>query len=131
MGGIAPNEEGTNNVSSNALQGLSNTQMQLDPTQRRFLPFNNNLPANMYGPVTTGKTYEDSPYFVQPLVNSGTTTTDTSTTGTSTTGTDTTDTSNSTTYTSTGFDDTLSVNSEVLTTDELQSVTESTISESM
>jgi len=82
MGGIAPNEEGTNNVSSNALQDLANTQMQLDPTQRRFLPFNNNLSANMYGPVTTGKTYEASPYFVQPLVTSGTTTTGTSTTGT-------------------------------------------------
>jgi len=72
MGGTTPivrgYEEGTNNVSSNTFTGSSGTQMQLDPTQRRFLPFNNNLPANMYGPVTTGKTYEDSPYFIQPYV---------------------------------------------------------------
>jgi len=71
MGGTTPTvkgyEEGTNNVSSNTFTGSSDTQMQLDPTQRRFLPFNN-LPANMYGPVTTGKTYEDSPYFIQPYV---------------------------------------------------------------
>jgi len=71
MGGTTPTvkgyEEGTNNVPFNTFTGSSGTQMQLDPTQRRFLPFNN-LPANMYGPVTTGKTYEDSPYFIQPYV---------------------------------------------------------------
>jgi len=72
MGGITPTvkgyAEGTDSVSPNNFSGTpSSGQMQLDPTQRRFLPFNN-LPANMYGPVTTGNTYEDSQFFVKPYV---------------------------------------------------------------
>lgn len=72
MGGITPTvkgyAEGTDSVSSNNFSGTpSSGQMQLDPTQRRFLPFNN-LPADMYGPVTTGNTYEDSQFFVKPYV---------------------------------------------------------------
>ena len=72
MGGITPTmkgyAEGTDSVSPNNFSGTpSSGQMQLDPTQRRFLPFND-LPANMYGPVTTGNTYEDSQFFVKPYV---------------------------------------------------------------
>jgi len=74
MGGITPTEDPTD------AGNVDSQPMAINPNQRTFQSFNNNLPANMYGPVTTGKTYENSPYFIQPYVDPvATTNTNTST----------------------------------------------------
>jgi len=81
--------------------------MFINPNQRTFQSFNPNLPSNMYGNVTTGRSnYQNSPYFISP---EGTTTSVGNTSG-----------GGGYPSTITGFDDTFSVNTPVLTTEGLR-----------
>jgi len=64
MGGMPPN---INPGVIEPGQRQTINPMFINPNQRTFQSFNPNLPSNMYGNVTTGRSdYQNSPYFISP-----------------------------------------------------------------
>jgi len=64
MGGMPPNSN-PGVIASGQSQTIN--PMFINPNQRTFQSFNPNLPSNMYGNVTTGRSdYQNSPYFISP-----------------------------------------------------------------
>jgi len=64
MGGMPPNSD-PGVIEPEQSQTIN--PMFINPNQRTFQSFNPNLPSNMYGNVTTGRSdYQNSPYFISP-----------------------------------------------------------------